>query len=439
MILKALSLLALTAPVCALEPSNSNALGSNAHSNGGDLLAIRVGRAETISHGTLHHAVILVEGGKIVTIGEDLPIDRGIPILDRPDWVAMPGLVSAHTRIGLARSSSRGFDPVGMPAREIYPRQEIWQDLLELGVTTLGIVPEGNSGVPGQAIAIRPRGETVEEMIVEKGVYLKVNMSSSASAKKIIRDAFEKVDKHKEKVEKEREKWEKANSKKKKKKSRSKKDDDKDKEDEKEDRTKSKKEESKEFVPPAPAPAVQTFMDLREGSLNAVISIRKAGDYLHLLDLMKDEESVPYFLRVPLRTDIDLFEVAEKLGEKETLLILNSQITLQAHSRRERNIPAELVRAGASIALTPERDFFRSYEEWMNDVGFLVSRGLDRDKALAAITLEGARALGLDERLGSLDVDKDANIIFWDGDPLEPASTIEAVMLEGDFVAGEVD
>ena len=131
--------------------------------------------------------------------------------------------------------------------------------------------------------------------------------------------------------------------------------------------------------------------------------------------------------------------MAEKLGEKETLLILNPQITLQAHSRRERNIPAELVRAGASIALTPERDFFRSYEEWMNDVGFLVSRGLDRDKALAAITLEGARALGLDERLGSLDVDKDANIIFWDGDPLEPASTIEAVMLEGDFVAGEVD
>ena len=56
----------------------------------GELLAIRVGRAETIANGTLEHAVILVESGKIVAVGEDLAIERGIPILDRPDWVAGP-------------------------------------------------------------------------------------------------------------------------------------------------------------------------------------------------------------------------------------------------------------------------------------------------------------------------------------------------------------
>jgi imidazolonepropionase-like amidohydrolase len=46
--------------------------------------------------------------------------------------------------------------------------------------------------------------------------------------------------------------------------------------------------------------------------------------------------------------------------------------------------------------------------------------------------------LGLEERLGSLDVGKDANLILWSGDPLEPASRIQAVMLEGEFVSGEV-
>jgi imidazolonepropionase-like amidohydrolase len=44
--------------------------------DGGDLLAIKVGRAETVSQGVIEHAVILVENGKIVEIGQDLPIER---------------------------------------------------------------------------------------------------------------------------------------------------------------------------------------------------------------------------------------------------------------------------------------------------------------------------------------------------------------------------
>ena len=72
-----------------------------------DLLAIRVGRAETISNGTLEHAVILIEGGKIATVGEDLVVERGIPVIDKPDWVVMPGLVNAYSRLGLdGRGSS---------------------------------------------------------------------------------------------------------------------------------------------------------------------------------------------------------------------------------------------------------------------------------------------------------------------------------------------
>ena len=60
----------------------------------GGLVAIKVGRAETVSHGPIDHAVILVDNGKIVEIGADLPVARGIPVIDRPEWVVMPGHVS---------------------------------------------------------------------------------------------------------------------------------------------------------------------------------------------------------------------------------------------------------------------------------------------------------------------------------------------------------
>ena len=65
-----------------------------------DLLVFRVGRAETVSKGVIEHAVIFVEDGKIVMIGEDLPVERGIPVIDKPDWTVMPGLVNCYTRVG---------------------------------------------------------------------------------------------------------------------------------------------------------------------------------------------------------------------------------------------------------------------------------------------------------------------------------------------------
>src|SRR5262245_14522577 len=161
----------------------------------GGLVAIRVQRAETVAQGPIEHALILVEGGKIIAIGEDLPVERGIPVLERPDWIATPGLVSAHTRPGGERSGGRGFEPQARPTVEIDPRSDVWGQLLELGVTTLGYYPDG-SGIPGQALALRPHGKSVSEMLVAEPAYLKVTLQSTAASKKALRDAFQKVDEY---------------------------------------------------------------------------------------------------------------------------------------------------------------------------------------------------------------------------------------------------
>jgi imidazolonepropionase-like amidohydrolase len=131
-----------------------------------------------------------------------------------------------------------------------------------------------------------------------------------------------------------------------------------------------------------------------------------------------------------------VFEVAAKVGERKLLVVTQPEITLQPNSLRERNIPAELVRAGAKLALVPRTDTLSGYEAWLPDVGRLIGQGLPREAALAAVTLEAARALGLEERLGSLEKEKTANIVFWSGDPFEPSSRVEAVMLDGRFVVG---
>lgn len=410
----------------------------------GDLLAIRVGRAETIASGPIEHAVILIENGKIAAIGQDLPVERGISVLDRPDWTVLPGLVHPYSRLGLESRGGAGFDPEVVPTAELYPLDPVFAELLERGVTTLGLYPAGTN-VPGQAIVVRPKGDEREDMLISEGAYLKIEFRSDSRSKKTLRDGFAKVDDYVEKEKKAREKWEAEVEKAKKKKSDEKKDDKKEekKEEKKEDGAKSAtlQEEAKEegpgpFVPPEVDAKLRPFMDLRAGKLRALVGLTGAGDYLHWLDAVGEEE-FGWDLRVPMVRYLDLYEVTDKLGEKKVRLVIEPEITLQSSTLRQRNLPAELARAGAKLVLIPRNDSSQAVETWLASVGTIVAAGLDRQTALRALTLEPAEVLGLQERVGSLEVGKDANLIFFDGDPLEPSTRLRAVMLEGEFVRND--
>ena len=64
--------------------------------------------------------------------------------------------------------------------------------------------------------------------------------------------------------------------------------------------------------------------------------------------------------------------------------------------------------------------------------------GLPWDAALRAVTLGAAEALGVSDRVGSLQAGRDGNVVVWSGDPFEPSSRVQAVMLNGKFVVGDV-
>jgi hypothetical protein len=445
MILSHTALAALGLALGAPAPVASGAPAPVAPGSSGPV-AIRVGRAETASHGAIEHAVILVEGGKITAIGQDLEIARGIAIVDRPEWVAMPGLVHCWSRLGQDSDGGSALEPQIRASAELFAAQDVWKKLLEAGVTTLGLYPAG-SGVPGQAVAVRPAGDTPQAMTVADPAYLMVYLSASSAAKKTLREGFDKADEYDEKVAKEKEKWEKEQEKK----SKSKKDDKKDekKEEEKKEEKKDstagrdgedekkdeKKEDAEVFVPPAPDEKAAPFVDWRAGRLRALVHIGKAADWLHLLDVLGEEE-VEFDLRVPMRDDLDLYYVIDQLGERHVRVVCEPRITFMVNTRRERDLPAELAAAGAKVAFVPRIDSIDGCKTFAKQAGELVGWGLDREVALRALTLEPAAVLGLDERLGSLDVGKDANILFFDGDPLEAATELESVMLEGRFVTG---
>ncbi len=403
-----------------------------------DLVAIKVGRAETVSHGVIEHAVILVEDGKIVTIGQDLPIERGIRVIDLESWIAMPGLVNPYSRIGLDSRAGDEFNPQISAFDDLYPTGEDYDKLLEYGVTTLGLYPAGRA-VPGRAVVVRPGPDTAEAMLVARDAYLKVYFRSDSRSKKMVKDAFAKVDEYLEKEKKAKEKFDKeASGKKPEAKPEEKKPDEKapaqdgeKKEEKKDDKAK------KAYVPAEPDDKVKPFLDIVNGKLNALISIGQAADFLHLMDAI-GERKLSFDLRIPMTREIDIYEVEKQIGERKCRIVMEPEITLTPGTMRMRNLAQEFSAAGSKIVFLPRGDTLTAHKTWLRNVGEVVAQGLPREIALRALTLEPAELMGVGARLGSLDKNKDANMVFLNGDPFEPGTKIMAVMLEGRIVFGEV-
>ena len=405
------------------------ALGGVSEPTGG-LLAIKVGRAETVSGAAIEHAVILVDDGKIIEIGADLPVARGIPVFERPDWVVMPGLVSCYTRLGVDGRAGQEFSPDASPTPEVQPGHPDYQEALEAGVTTIGLYPPG-TGFPGHAAALRPYGATLAEMLVDEDAYLKVYFRANAQAKKQVRDVWSKVDEHDEKVKKAKEKFDKDSKGKSTDKKEEEKKDGEAKPEEKKD------DKSKTFVPPEADSKVKPFLQVRDGELGMLVSIAQAADWAHWVDAI-GERKFDFALRVVMTREIDLFEVKEEIGKRGVRVVMEPQISLVPGTMRQRNLAAELSASGAKIAFKPRNDTSADHANLLRHVGEMIGAGLARDVALKGVTLEPAAVLKLDKQLGSLEKGKAANMLFLNGDPFEPSTQVMAVMLDGEFVSGEV-
>jgi len=146
--------------------------------------------------------------------------------------------------------------------------------------------------------------------------------------------------------------------------------------------------------------------------------------------------------------ELDIFYVESKktydlevdgIGDRKCRVVMEPILSYYPGTMRERNLPAELSRAGAKLVLIPRSDALPDHKTWLANTGELVNAGLDRQVALRALTLEPAELLGVEKRVGSLEKGKDANLLFVNGDPFQPSTRIQAVMIEGQVVFGEAN
>ncbi len=343
-----------------------------------NITVIKADRVETVTSGLIENGIIVIQDGRIKAIGNDIEIPETAEIIDVSDKTVFPGLVNPASRIGLS-ASSRG--PASNPhyriVDELYPHQDVYKRILRAGFTTIGLVP-GGYGVAGQGAIVRPMGYKPDEMIITESGLLAIGFQANDRNKNVIKGALE----------------------------------------------------SAKNKTSSTDPKVRPLVDAIQGKTPTFLTCRRPGEMLHLMKLLKPYDK----MRLVLVAGSEQYRIAKRLADKKIPVILPAQIDFEPPTRNRINVPDMLADAGVKIALRPRVDSTQGHEDFLRQVAELVRGGLDQEIAKKAITIHPAEMLGVDYRLGSLEVGKDANLLILSGDLLDVGTRIHTVMMEGEIV-----
>ncbi len=395
---------------------------------------IKAGKIITISGQEIRDGLIVLVNGKIRSVGRGIEYPLNARVIDARDRVVMPGLVDVGTRFGLPGYGRNGIFSQLTAADEFVWHAGMFDDLLDHGFTTIALVPAGG-GIPGRALVTHTGGPAETRTLTSPG-FIRI-----AAEKRVLRDALEKAKAEIEKVEKAKKDFE---------------------EKQKQEAAK-KAAEAKAapqsapasapasqppasqpasapasqpaFQPPPIDPAYQPLVDLiqKKDGVFAIIELNSPSDVLHTLQVLESFD-IAHVFSLRNMPQSGFFEVASQLGEKKARLVMMPYADRMPSSVERILTIREMTKAGSTVAVTPPGDGLYERQIYLQRIAELVSEGWAREDALKAVTIEPMKVLGLDKRFGTIEKDKEADLIFLDGDPLAAGARVREVMIGGEIV-----
>ncbi len=376
--------------------------------------AIINARAVTMTdRNTIENATILIRDGRIEDIGQGLDISSDARIIDAGGRMVTPGLMNAATRLGLTEVSSNahtndqsissgefgaGFDI----QYAINPNSVLIPQARADGLTWAAIMPGGSAVPPFQGMgAILRLAEGYDILYRSKtAVYAKVGGTaasdvggSRAAQWLILRHSLDKV--------------------------------------------KSALAEDKEKGAASISDVNnKALAEVVKKNIPLVIDARRESDIRQAINLQND-----YDIRVIIYNGSDAWRVAPMLARAGIPVILDGAANVPFYYDEigaRADAAAILHKAGVLLAIVPSPGIHLSYNAGLGAreaTGLAVSNGLPYEAGLRALTMNVARMWRVDKDFGSLKKGKVADIVVWDGDPLEPFSAPAIVLVGGHQVS----
>ncbi|GAA1172539.1 amidohydrolase [Nesterenkonia xinjiangensis] len=351
---------------------------------------------------------LVVTEGKIAALGSDVEAPEGHESIEAAGRWVLPGLVDAHVHLGIHEEGegwagadvNETTDPVTAAARAvdaINPTEVGFDDALAGGITSVNVNPGSANPIGGLAVAIKTHGRIVDEMVLRSPSGLKAALGENpkrvhGEQKKTpntrlgvaltMRKAFAEARGWAEKPVEDR---------------------------------------PVDLVSEALVQVLDREIPWRQHCHRAddiATAIRLADEFGYELVLDHGTES---------------HKLADVIAERGIPVLYGPLIVSRSKVEVRHRAPAApgiLAAAGVKVSLITDHPVV-PIDFLMHQAALAVREGMEPSEALRAVTINPAQVLGVAERVGSLEVGKDADLVLWSGDPLDTRNRVLRTWIDG--------
>ncbi|MBR4080124.1 MAG: amidohydrolase [Christensenellaceae bacterium] len=369
------------------------------------MLLIKNAKIITMAEKDFPKGDILIDNSKIVRIAE--AIEAGdTEVFDAQGLTAIPGIVDAHCHIGMwedgidaeGADGNEATDPITPQLRAIdaiNPVDRCFEEALAGGVTTVVTGPGSANVIGGQFVAMKTYGTNVDEMAIKSPASLKTALGENpkmvyGGQKKAPSTRMATAALYREAL------IEAQNSR----------------------SDKEKKRSLKNEI----------LLDALDGKLPVKVHAHRADDIQTALRIAKE-----FSLTISLDHCTEGYLIPQELKQTDARVIIGPLLCDRCKPELKNlsmDAPRILWENGIEFAIMSDHPVTLT-QHLPVVAAMAVRHGLPEQEALKAITINAARAAWIDDRIGSLEEGKDADIVLFAGDPLDIRTRIEAVFIDG--------